>query len=120
METVDFRTFKQKRNSFCNKAKVTFQNGWYTVKRTVQEHPMETFGLLMAAVPGTLSCINSVIRVNQQNKERRFDMRHEYDNRTGEHWYARKDVTNNQKLEIERRYRNGESKGEILRSMRLL
>jgi hypothetical protein len=29
-------------------------------------------------------------------------------------------MSNNQKLELERRYRNGEPKGEILRSMRML
>lgn len=120
METIDFRTFKQKRDSVINKVKVACQNGYYTVKRTVQEHPMETIALLTATIPGVLSCINSTIRVSQANKERRYDMRHEYDNRTGEHWYARKNVTTNQKLEIERRYKNGESKGEILRSMRLL
>lgn len=121
MDVVDFRSYQQKKEeSFLNKARIKIQNGAHTIKKTVQEHPVETFGLLLAVVPGVLTCINSAIRVSQANKERRYDMRHEYDNRTGEHWYARKNVSNGQKLEIERRYKNGESKGEILKSMNLL
>lgn len=120
METVDFRTFKQKRDSFVNKLLVTGQNAWYTCKTTVQEHPVESIALATAIVPNALRVVNSLIRVGQENKERRYDNRHEYDNRTGEHWYARKNITNNKRLEIERRYRDGESKGAILRSMKLL
>lgn len=120
METVDFRTFKQKKDEFISKVRTTCQNTYYTVKRTVQEHPMETIAFATAATPVALRCINSIIRVRQVSKERRFDNRHEYDNRTSEHWYARKNISTNQRLEIERRYNNGESKGAIMRSMGLL
>lgn len=120
METIDFKEFKQKRDSFCNKVRVGFQNAYFTVKRTVQEHPTESIVLATTVASGGYKLANSLIRAHQNNQERRYNMRHEYDNRTSEHWYAKRNLTTKQKLEIERRYNNGESKGQIMRSMGLL
>lgn len=48
------------------------------------------------------------------------DLRHEYDNRTSEHWVAKRNMSTRERLEIERRYNAGESKGAIMKSMRLI
>lgn len=120
METIDFRTWKQKRDEASNKIKIGFQNGWHTVKNVVHDYPLESIGLLTVGLTGVFRLGNSAVRMHMANKERRFDMRHEYDRKTDMHWYAKKDLSTNQRLEIERRYNQGESKGSIMRSMGLI
>lgn len=120
MEIIDFTKVKHEKNRICNKVRVGFQNAYHTVKKTVQEHPTESIVLATTVASGGYKLAHSLIRAHQNNQERRYNMRHEYDNRTSEHWYAKRDLTTKQKLEIERRYNNGESKGQIMRSMGLL
>lgn len=120
METIDFRTWKQKRNSFFNTVEVGIQNTYYKAKRTIEEHPAESLIFFSAVASGTASLAKSLVRMHNANLERRYDNRHEYDNRTSTHWYAKKDISTKQRLEIERRYNQGESKGHIMKSMGLI
>ena len=43
-----------------------------------------------------------------------------FDPRTGDHWFTKRPLTAKEKLELERRYDNGERKGQILDDMGLL
>ena len=52
------------------------------------------------------------VKKTEEKRERGY-----YDPRTGEWWYTRKPLNSYEKLELERRYKNGESKGKILMSM---
>ena len=120
METVDNRDLKQKIHDGWTKARVKVDNAIYTVKKTVTDHPQETIAIALVAIPGVLKCANSAMRLRQQSRETRYNECDYYDPRTGEHWYTRKPLTNAQKLNLETRYKSGESKGEILRDMKML
>lgn len=120
METVDNRTFKEKVHEFTSKAKIKVNDCVHSVKRTVSEHPMETFTIACLAVPGILRCINSGIRAHSQNQETRYNECDIYDPRTGTHYYTKKPLSNTQKLNLENEYKAGRNKGEILRDMKML
>jgi len=120
METVDNRTFKQKVKDFGVKAQDKAEKAWNGVKEFCEDHPFEAIGLASVAIPGILRLGNSIVRGSIEKREDKRRELDEYDPRTGEHWFLRSKLSTNQKLELERRYRNGEPKGEILRSMRKL
>lgn len=120
METVDNRTFKEKVHAAKVKVQTGFQNGVKKVKDTVQDHPMETFTVICLAVPGVLKIVNSAIRAHSQNQETRYNECDIYDPRTGTHYYTKRPLTNNQKLNLENEYKAGRNKGEILRDMKML
>lgn len=120
METYDDRTFKQKVKDGCEKAKIWAHDKWEDTKVFVKENKAELLFLTMILGPGILKMGDTAIRKKMQDRDRRIDECDYYDPRTGEHWYTRKPLSNNQKLNLERRYNNGESKGDILRSMHML
>lgn len=120
METVDNRTFTQKVKDFGVKTQIKVENAWNVVKQSCKDHPVEAIGLAAVAVPGILRLGNTIARGSIEKREDKRRQLDEYDPRTGEHWFLRSKLSTNQKLELERRYRNGEPKGEILRSMRKL
>lgn len=120
METVDTRTFKQKVHDFKSKTKAKIDTVVYNVKTAVKEHPMEAFTIACIAVPGMLKIANSAVRAHMQNQETRYNECDIYDPRTGTHYYTKRPLTNNQKLNLESEYRNGKNKGDILREMRMI
>lgn len=120
METVDTRTFKQKVHDAYSKGRAKIDTAWYNVKTTVKEHPMESFTVLCMAVPGILKIGNSLIRKSIQDKETRYNECDIYDPRTGTHYYTKRPLTNNQKLNLESQYRDGRNKGDILREMKMI
>lgn len=120
METVDNRTFKEKVKSAWAGTKIKAQDAWKGTKQFVSENKGTIAFYTLVLAPGLLKLGDSVLKTRRQNKERRYDECDYYDPRTGEHWYTRSPLSNNQKLDLERRYNNGESKGSILRSMHKL
>lgn len=120
METIDERTFKQKVHDAASTVKQKVEDGAKAVKKTVTDHPVESLTVLCFLGPGLLKVANTAIRGAQINKETRYNECDYYDPRTGEHWYTKKPLTANQKLNLEQRYKLGESKGSILRDMRMI
>ena len=120
METVDNRTFKEKVKGAIHDAKAKVGEAWDDTKTFVRENKGELLFLTMILGPGILKMGDTVLRRRSANRDRREDECDYYDPRTGEHWYTRRPLTPNQKLNLERRYNNGESKGSILRSMHML
>lgn len=120
METVDNRTLKQKMHDAFSKAKCKAQDMAYSVKTTVKEHPMEAFTMACLVAPGILKIANSAIRAHSQSQETRYNECDIYDPRTGTHYYTKRPLTNNQKLNLESQYKEGRNKGEILREMKML
>ena len=116
METIDDRTLKQKWIDFKCKAgekKDRFVN-------YCKENTETVVGITIIALPIVGKMFTSAMRSYRDYKDDRKRATDYYDPRTGEHWYTRKPLTANQKLNLEQRYNNGESKGQILRSMGLL
>ena len=120
METVDDRTFKEKAKSFWAGVKIKAEDAWKGTKQFVSDHKGEIAFYTLVLGPGAIKLTDSVLRSRRMDKARRYDECDYYDPRTGEHWYTRKPLSTYQKLELERRYKNGESKGSILRSMNML
>ena len=120
METIDNRTLKQKVHDAYSKAKQKAEDAGKNVKRTIEEHPMETFTIACLALPGVLKIANSAIRAHSQNQETKYNECDIYDPRTGTHYYTKKPLTNAQKLNLESQYKEGRNKGEILREMRMI
>lgn len=69
-------------------------------------------------------CIGSVaVPIIQKSRRNYIDFRRDrmiYDPSMGFYWETKRNLTNNQKLMIEARHRNGEAYGEILKDMKLL
>ena len=120
METFDNRTLKQKVHYGWTKTKYKVEDTWKGVKKTVSDHPMESFTIACLALPGVLKIANSAIRAHSQSMETRYNECDIYDPRTGTHYYTRKPLTNSQKLNLESQYKEGRNKGEILREMKML
>ena len=120
METVDNRTFKEKAKGAWATVKIKAGDAWDGTKKAVAEHKTEIGFCIMFLGPGLLKLGDTALRRRAAEKDRRNDDCDYYDPRTGEHWYTKRPLTTNQRLNLERRYNNGESKGEILRSMHML
>jgi hypothetical protein len=120
METIDNRSFKEKvTDSFRRGVDWTKQKA-ENIGTVIKDHPQETLAVVCILGPGLLKCANSAIRYRQQQAQLRYDECDYYDNRTAEHWYTKRPLTTREKLELERRYQNGESKGSILKSKGLI
>ena len=120
METVDNRTFKEKVKGAWAGAKIKAKDMWDGTKQFVSENKGTIAFYSFILGPGLIKLADTAIRTSRMDKERRYDECDYYDPRTGEHWYTRKPLTSNQKLNLEQRFKNGESKGEILKSMHML
>lgn len=120
METVDNRSFKEKFKDFWRRGKNKVGETVDKGKKFAGEHKEEIAVFAILFGPGLVKLMNTALRARMQMREDRYDECNYYDPRTGEHWYTRKPLTSRQKLNLETRYNNGESKGEILRSMGML
>ena len=76
--------------------------------------------VLMFAVPIAAGAIAKTTKVIRNKQEMDARNRREWDPRTGQWWTLKRTLNSYQKLELEERYNNGESKGAILSSMGLL
>lgn len=76
--------------------------------------------VLMFTVPIAAGAIVKTTKVIRNKQEMDARNRREWDPRTGQWWTLKRALNSYQKLELEERYNNGESKGAILSSMGLL
>ena len=83
-------------------------------------HKEEIIVLTPIVVGGASSLIKSGVRAYQTKSENRHRDLETYDPRSGQYFTLKRKMSNAQKLELERRMANGERKGDILRSMRLI
>lgn len=76
--------------------------------------------LVIFATPIIAGAVVKTTKVIKNKQELTHRNRREWDPRTGQWWDLKRDMNSYQKLELEQRYSNGESKGAILSSMGLL
>lgn len=98
---------------------------WFEDKKTkaetfCREHPAEaiTIGCAIAGVAG--KGIKFATKCVEANSEDRYRNRSIYDRRSGQYYQTRRDLTNRERMELARRYNNGELTGDILYDMGLL
>ena len=116
METVDKRTLKEKWESFKWKAE---QKKRETFK-WANEHPQAAFFTVTTLVGGLSYGGKKIFKHVSVKKEiKLMECRH-YDRRTDEYWFSRRPLKSTEKLQLEKYYQNGMSKGEALRRMGLL
>mgnify|MGYP007069887838 CR=1 FL=1 len=116
MDTVDNRTFKEKVHDFTARLKLK----WEDFKKFCSENKEAVLAVLLVLIPAISKMASSGAKAYAEHKEDRRRQTDYYDPRTGEHWYTKKPLTANQKLNLEQRYNSGESKGAILKDMGLL
>lgn len=68
---------------------------------------------------GAIGLVKSLKPTATQTERERIDHTY-YDPRTGLHWQLRRPLSNDERMELERRRRLGEDAGDILSSMRVL
>lgn len=116
MDTVDKRTFKEK----CNDIRARIRCKWEDFKYFCYENKEMVAAVLIVLIPALSKTVSSSARAYAAHRE---DVRRKtdyFDPRTSEHWFTKRPLSASEKLELEKRYNEGESKGEILDSMRLL
>lgn len=89
-------------------------------KKWVKDHREEAIALAYVGIAGITSIGKLVMKQQQTNREERERNKRWYDDQLRQWYTLRRETTNEEKLLIDRRHRNGESYGEILESMRLL
>ena len=86
----------------------------------VADHPTEALALATTLVGSVVGLARRADRKKDLREQQRLREEYIYDRSIGDYYHTRRKLTNAEKLEIDRRRRQGESLGEILRSMRLL
>lgn len=113
---VDFRTKEQKKAEFKDKIDSMIQNGkhWFVRNKDV----------LITVTPviiGGVATVSKVVgkRVNLHKQESIKNL-YCYDRSLGHYWRLRRELSNKEWLDIDRRKRNGERLADILADMRVL
>lgn len=86
----------------------------------IKDHPTEALALGTTLIGSAVGLARRADRKKDLREQQRLREEYIYDRSLGSYWKTRRKLSNSEKLEIERRRRQGESLGEILRSMRLL
>lgn len=115
---VDIEDFKKEARIRKLKAKVEEMKD--KVKDFVMDHPTEALALATTLIGSAVGLARRADRKKDLREQQRLREEYIYDRSLGSYWKTRRKLSNSEKLEIERRRRQGESLGEILRSMRLL
>lgn len=118
MEVVNIKDFEResKKRAFKEKVNTKIQNG--------KEWVMKNKEAVFAATPvviGGLTTITKVVgkRINLRKQEKLKDQ-YCYDRSLGHYWRLRRELTNKEWLEIDRRKKNGERLSDILDEMKVL
>ena len=118
MEVVNMEDFKResKKREFKEKVNTKIQNGkeWFVRNK-------EAVITLTPIVIGGITTITKVVgkHVNLHKEEALKDL-YCYDRSLGHYWRLRRELTNQEWLEIDRRKKNGERLSDILSDMRVL
>lgn len=116
METVDYRTTKQKVQDARLKVKRKLREGWDWVKENKE--------IVIVAIPVVGTCVactaKGISKFVNNHKAEEIKNKYIYDPALGFYWPMKRALTGSEKLELEERRRAGEPMGEILRSMGVL
>ena len=88
------------------------------------DHPEFAYGVALPAAAfagrATYQAIKKHNRNKRQDKQEKAKRTRIYDRSTGNYWHLKKELTNKQWLEVNKRKKSGEKTGDILRSMKVL
>ena len=113
---VDFRTKEQKREEFKAKVRAKIQNGKEWIIRNKEA--------VIVCTPVIIKGLTTVTKVVGRNinlrKQESVKNLYCYDRSLGHYWGLKRELTNKEWLEVDRRKRNGERLADILAEMRVL
>lgn len=115
-KVVDFRTREEKVADFKARLKMKLEDGKEWVIRN-----KEAVITLTPIVIGGISTVTKVVgkRINLRKQEALKDL-YCYDRSLGHYWRLRRELSNQEWLEVDRRKKNGERLADILADMRVL
>ncbi len=120
IETVDDRTFGEKVKSTAYIWKCRASRKAKEVKDWAMANPQTALMVGSAIIGGGSYIGKKAIKAADDKRQiRMVECRH-YDPRTGENWFTRRPLNSKEQLKLDRLYKSGLSKGEILEQMRLL
>lgn len=114
--TVDFEKLKERIEEYKWKAKIKLQNGKEWVVRNKEA--------VILLTPVFIKGVTTVVKVVGKNvnlrKEESVKNLYCYDRSLGHYWALRRELSNREWIEIDRRKRNGERLADILAELRVL
>lgn len=117
MRRVDFEIAKEKFFKWC-------EEKWNLTKEKAQylwdNYKYEIITLGPIALASIAKIVQSIAKANATKAEDTRRLCDIYDHSTGQYYHCKRPLTNQERLELERRLGNGEKKGEILRDMGLI
>lgn len=114
------RTMKEKFNDWKIRKQFRIRGDLNRACNFVKENKEAVVAVSLVLIPGALSIGNSLVRKSIVAKEDRRRLCDIWDPKRGQHIYIKRPMKPNQQIEYARRYDNGETGVEILRSMGLL
>ncbi len=113
---VDFRTKEEKRAAFKAKLNEKIQNGkdWFIRNK---EYVITLTPIIVGGVTTVVKVVSR--RANLRKQEELKDL-YCYDRSLGHYWRLRRELSNKEWLEIDRRKKNGERLSDILAEMKVL
>lgn len=88
------------------------------------EHPEFAYGVALPAAAfagrATYQAIKKHNRNKRQDKQEKMKRTRIYDRSSGNYWHLKKELTNKQWLEVNKRKKAGEKTGDILKDMKVL
>ena len=114
------RTMKEKFDDWKIRTEFRLRGDMYRACNFVKDNKEVVVAVSLVAIPGALKLGNSLVRKSIVAKEDRRRLCDIWDPKRGQHIYIKRPMKPNQQIEYARRYDNGETGVEILRSMGLL
>lgn len=113
---VDFRTKEQKRAEFKAKFAEKIQNGKEWITRN-KEAVITLTPIVVSGVTTVAKVVGKHVNLRKQESVKNLYC---YDRSLGHYWSLRRELTNNEWLEVDRRKKRGERLSDILSDMRVL
>ena len=90
----------------------------------LKENPEFAYGVAVPAAAfagrATYQAIKKYNRNKRQDKQEKMKRTRIYDRSSGNYWHLKNELSNKQRLEVNKRKKAGEKTGDILRSMKVL
>ena len=113
---IDFRSKEQKRAEFKEKFKIKFQNGVdWCIRNKNRLIPL--IPVVIGGITTTTKVVGKRINLHKQESVKNLYC---YDRSLGHYWRLKRELSNQEWLEIDRRKKTGERLADILASMNVL
>lgn len=114
--TVDCRSAKEKFEDFKWNCRRKVNQGWEWLK----QNPEVAIIIIPIVAKGSISIVKTVAKRSNLRKQEAIKNLYCYDRSLGHYWKLRRELTNREWIEVDKRKRAGEKLADILESMKVL